>query len=399
MSMRYPAGFIRPGYDPLKNPDAPTGVSASGDDESASVSFTPPSIVGGSAVSAYYAVSNPGQITGTSASSPVSVTGLTNGESYTFTVWALNTYGPGPYSAASGSANPFAPRGVFANYSSMRYITIATTGNATNFGNLLSTVNYIAGCSSATRSVFGSGENSGDSNVLQYITIATTSNATDFGDLTTKRYMSCGISNDTRGLFAGGLINNGSTFTSNIEYITIASTGNAANFGGLADNYGYSSRAAVGAVASPTRGVFGGGTTGGATQLDRTEYATFATTGNTTAFGGLSQARAYLSGASSNTRGVFAGGYNYSIGSLNTMDYITIATTGNATDFGDLSSTRHEVGGTSDPTRGVFSSTGSTAGGTTYITIASLGNSTTFGTLSVSGSGIAGTSSAHGGLA
>lgn len=108
MSMRYPAGFIRPGYDPLKNPDAPTGVSASGGNESASVSFTPPSNVGGSAVSAYYAVSNPGGITASGASSPVSVTGLTTGTAYTFTVWALNTYGPGPFSAASNSVTPLA---------------------------------------------------------------------------------------------------------------------------------------------------------------------------------------------------------------------------------------------------------------------------------------------------
>jgi len=103
--MRSPSGFIRPGFDPLKNPDAPTGVSASGGDQSADVSFTPPSNVGGSAVSAYYVVSNPGGIT---ASSPVSVTGLTNGTAYTFTVWALNTYGPGPFSAASNSVTPLA---------------------------------------------------------------------------------------------------------------------------------------------------------------------------------------------------------------------------------------------------------------------------------------------------
>ena len=102
MPLRPPAGFIRPGYDPLKVPNAPTIGTATGGDASASVAFTAPSNTGGSAITAYYAVSNPGQITGTGASSPVSVTGLTNGTAYTFTVWALNTYGPSPYSAASG---------------------------------------------------------------------------------------------------------------------------------------------------------------------------------------------------------------------------------------------------------------------------------------------------------
>ena len=159
MSMRSPSGFIRPGFDPLKNPDAPTGVSASGGDESASVSFTPPSNVGGSAVSAYYAVSNPGGITASGASSPVSVTGLTNGTAYTFAVWALNTYGPGPFSAASGSVSPAAPTGLFAGGSGflnvIDYITIATTGNATDFGDLTVGRYDLAGCASSNRGVFG----------------------------------------------------------------------------------------------------------------------------------------------------------------------------------------------------------------------------------------------------
>jgi hypothetical protein len=41
--------------------------------------------------------------------SPVTVTGLTNGTNYTFTVWALNSFGPSAYSAASGSVTPSFP--------------------------------------------------------------------------------------------------------------------------------------------------------------------------------------------------------------------------------------------------------------------------------------------------
>jgi hypothetical protein len=73
------------------------------------VTFTAPSNVGGSAITNYYAVSNPGQITASSVTSPVTVTGLTNGTSYTFTVWALNSFGPSAYSAASGSVTPSFP--------------------------------------------------------------------------------------------------------------------------------------------------------------------------------------------------------------------------------------------------------------------------------------------------
>ena len=175
MPLRPPAGFIRPGYDPLKVPNAPTGASATGGDASASVEFTPPSNTGGSAVSAYYAVSNPGQITGTAASSPVSVTGLTNGTSYTFTVWALNTYGPSPYSAASGSVTPALQRGLFGGGNTgsssniIDYVSIASTGNAIDFGDLTVTRYRLGSCSSSTRGIWGGGDTS---NVIDYVTIA-----------------------------------------------------------------------------------------------------------------------------------------------------------------------------------------------------------------------------------
>ena len=109
MSKRYPSGFLSAFYDPLKNPNAPTIGTATGGDASASVPFTAPSNVGGSAVSEYYAISDPGRVTASAASSPISVTGLTNDTAYTFQVWALNTYGPSAFSAASGSVTPVAP--------------------------------------------------------------------------------------------------------------------------------------------------------------------------------------------------------------------------------------------------------------------------------------------------
>jgi len=109
MPLRPPAGFVSSFYDPLKNPNAPTVGTASAGDAQASVTFTAPSNVGGSAITNYYAVSNPGQITASSVTSPVTVTGLTNGTSYTFTVWALNSFGPSAYSAASGSVTPSPP--------------------------------------------------------------------------------------------------------------------------------------------------------------------------------------------------------------------------------------------------------------------------------------------------
>ena len=110
MPLRPPAGFIRPGYDPLKVPNAPTIGTATGGDAQASVTFTAPSNVGGSAITQYTAASTPGHLFAQGSASPLTVTGLTNGTAYTFAVWALNTYGPSPYSAASGSVTPAAPR-------------------------------------------------------------------------------------------------------------------------------------------------------------------------------------------------------------------------------------------------------------------------------------------------
>src|SRR6185369_16421750 len=57
---------------------------------SATVSFTAPASNGGSAITGYTITSSPGSITATGSSSPITVTGLTNGTSYTFTVKATN---------------------------------------------------------------------------------------------------------------------------------------------------------------------------------------------------------------------------------------------------------------------------------------------------------------------
>jgi hypothetical protein len=78
-------------------PDAPaTATATASTATTASVAFTAPSNVGGGAVTGYSVVPTTGGTVFTSASSPISVTGLTASTSYAFQVTATNAYGPGP---------------------------------------------------------------------------------------------------------------------------------------------------------------------------------------------------------------------------------------------------------------------------------------------------------------
>ena len=90
-------------------PDAPTIGTATAGNGQASVPFTAPASDGGSAITSYTATSNPGNITGTisqAGSGTITVTGLTNGTAYTFTVTATNSVGTSAASAASNSVTP-----------------------------------------------------------------------------------------------------------------------------------------------------------------------------------------------------------------------------------------------------------------------------------------------------
>jgi hypothetical protein len=105
------AKLIQVGQNTATPPGAPTAVSAVAGNGQATVSFTAPTNTGGAAITSYTVTSSPGAITATGASSPIVVTGLTNGTAYTFTLTATNSAGTGAASSASVAVTPIGPPG------------------------------------------------------------------------------------------------------------------------------------------------------------------------------------------------------------------------------------------------------------------------------------------------
>ena len=99
-------------------PGAPTGVSATAGNAQAEVSFTAPTFAGIPGTITQFKVTSSSGQTATGSASPITVTGLTNGNAVTFTAQAQNAIGLGKASAASSSVTPLAEviSGLFSTY-------------------------------------------------------------------------------------------------------------------------------------------------------------------------------------------------------------------------------------------------------------------------------------------
>jgi len=259
-------------------------------------------------------------------------------------------------------------------------------GESPNLGNQL--VTNSAGGTGTRGMVAGGYDGSNTIDDIEYITISTLGNGVKFGDLTLGLRRDMGsASSSTRAVFAGGGNINGSAGqTANIEFATFASTGNTTDFGAdltiAKRNFGSSSNS--------TRALFAGGYTSSPTNTDfaSIDYITMASTGVAAQdFGDLHREHKDSNSVSSSVRALFAGGGTVPSNSqTNTIDYVTISSLGNGQDFGDLISGSATMGVTpvGNSTRGIFagallSSTLSNV--IQFVTIATTGNSQDFGDL------------------
>ena len=231
----------------------------------------------------------------------------------------------------------------------MDYWEISSCGGASDFGNLVEgRANSAGGGSNVARCVFSGGYNTSSpdrKNNIDYVNPASTGNASDFGDLQSGR-SGCGdAACDGRNITSPGYNGGGN---SNIDYFSIASTGNASDFGDTTQTDTGSGAGGNGETWVTVLGATGSSSNG-------MDYVIAATTGNGTDFGDLAYPRGAAGGMTSDLNGsdrcvwthdIYLGGYSDS------MDYITMSTTGNATDFGDGTAAYRQVGGTSNNTKG-----------------------------------------------
>ena len=115
------------------------------------------------------------------------------------------------------------------------YVDFASVGTCSDFGDLGTGRQYGGGVSSSTRACIGGGSvgpyPGTITNDIEYITMASTGNGTTFGDLSvSRRLLGQQLSTNTRGVFCGGSTPSNSNV---MDYITIGSTGNATDFGDL----------------------------------------------------------------------------------------------------------------------------------------------------------------------
>lgn len=218
-------------------PLPPTIGTATVSGLTASVPFTGPADFGDAAITSYTATSNPGGITASNASSPISVSGLTANTSYTFTVTATNSYGTSNASSASNSittANvPGAPTSVTAvGTSTDGQAAVSWTAPVSNGGSAITdyTIQYSSN-SGSSWTTFSDGTSTSTSATVTGLTIGTAYifrvaavNAIGTGSYSTASSSFTPVANDTGAFHALQVITVTGSGTSQINFTNIPNT-------------------------------------------------------------------------------------------------------------------------------------------------------------------------------
>jgi len=229
------------------------------------------------------------------------------------------------------------------NYNNIDFITISSTGDATDFGDANDSAREVTSAgSNHTRGLTAGGYNDSSANNLDRIgaiTFSTTGNALDFGNLVTgvREPFDGIISTGIRGFNCGGV---SPSFTDTINMITIPTFGDAVDFGDLIQ-LGRQG----GAVGNSTRGFLLGNSGPSDTFTTEIQKLNLISGGNSTQTGECVVSRSQT-GVSDPTRGVTCGGSVPA--ATNTMEYINLSTEGNSVDFGDLTEATQFAGGASN---------------------------------------------------
>ena len=219
----------------------------------------------------------------------------------------------GPAGAGSKTRAVFMAGGTPVRLSEIDFVTFSSTGNAADFGNMTvaRAAGGDAGHSNETRAVLAGGSTpSSDANdTIDFITIASTGNGVDFGNLTLSVSGVMATGNATRGIFAGGSYLPAYAYRDTIDIVTIASTGNAQDSGFDLQTTG-SGRCCENSIRALYQVAAG--------DNKQIETVTIATLGNSVKFGELTQTNDGGSFATSDpTRGLF--GLNTPSGGTNIM--------------------------------------------------------------------------------
>jgi len=269
------------------------------------------------------------------------------------------------------------------------YKSSTSDGNASPFGEMSEQMNTgSAAGSQGARAVHAGGAKDPNYTTgrseMEYITIASTGDTEEAGDLTVARGEGPGAAgNGTRAIWAGGY-NFGGTYGDVMDYMAISSTGGATDFGDLNNDTGNGN-----CGGSLTRFLHSGGNS----LVQQIDYVAFDTTGGASDFGDLQlptrsngggiSSEAVICNSQGGTELTTADPYSET-SRTDRMDWVNPASTGSTDDFGDLiAGKRYVSGGFSDNTRGEIWGGDTRTDAIQYVDIAGKGDATEAGNMTV----------------